>query len=94
MPNGKQLESILKGLYQMKVIIESGDASLDPPVAPITLLHTEKNLKDEDLVRFLADKEAINILLLGLPDEVYQTVDAAKRIRYGKRFNGRWKVQN
>ncbi|GKB37371.1 hypothetical protein Tco_0882313 [Tanacetum coccineum] len=36
------------------------------------------DLKDEDLVRFLADKEVINILLLGLPKEVYKTVDATK----------------
>nr|GEW28031.1 hypothetical protein [Tanacetum cinerariifolium] len=37
-----------------------------------------------------ADKEAINILLLGLPDEAYKTVDDAKK--YEKWFDGRWKT--
>ncbi|GJR70633.1 hypothetical protein Tco_0016698 [Tanacetum coccineum] len=44
----------------------------------ILRLQTEKDLKDEDLIRYLSNKEAINILLFGSPDEVYKTVDASK----------------
>ncbi|GKB78447.1 hypothetical protein Tco_0945342 [Tanacetum coccineum] len=38
----------------------------------------EVDLNDQNLFRYFTNKEGINILLLGLPDEIYQTVDAAK----------------
>ncbi|GKC81750.1 hypothetical protein Tco_1137467 [Tanacetum coccineum] len=62
----------------MILIEDLGDETRDPPSAPIIRLSTEVDLKDKDLFRFLSDKEAILILLLCLPDEVYQNVDAAK----------------
>nr|GEV09884.1 ribonuclease H-like domain-containing protein [Tanacetum cinerariifolium] len=69
--NGKYLiESIPQGNYQMKGIFDPVDPTKTPPIAPHTHLHKAKGLKDEDLARYLAYKEAINIVLLGFNESL------------------------
>ncbi|GJU29057.1 hypothetical protein Tco_1172646 [Tanacetum coccineum] len=81
-PNGKHLiDYILKGPYHMKLMEEPGNETQDPSSAPFIRLQTKIDLKHQDLAQFLVDKEALHILLIGLPDVVYQTLDAAKRAR-------------
>nr|GFD45014.1 hypothetical protein [Tanacetum cinerariifolium] len=49
-----------------------------PAVAEHTTLVTPANMSPENKAHFLAEKEAIHLILTGIGDDIYSTVDACQ----------------
>ncbi|GJT18774.1 hypothetical protein Tco_0877480 [Tanacetum coccineum] len=76
---GKMLkDSINNGQYKMKTIIDLGNATGDPIVEPYLRLQKEEGFTGDDKTRFEADIDAMNAILLGIPNDIYKYVDACK----------------
>nr|GEY76076.1 hypothetical protein [Tanacetum cinerariifolium] len=83
-PNGKLIHnSILNGPYVIKMIPEPGDANREITVTETFHLQIHDELSDKELKQIEADDQAIQIILLGLPEDIYVTVDREE----GKLFN-------
>nr|GFD52704.1 ribonuclease H-like domain-containing protein [Tanacetum cinerariifolium] len=77
-PNGKLIHnSILNGPYVRKMIPEPGDANHDITVAETFHLQTDDET-DKELKQIEADDQSIQTILLGLPEDIYATVDSCK----------------
>ncbi|GKA31021.1 hypothetical protein Tco_0717326 [Tanacetum coccineum] len=50
----------------------------DPPVLPFKRIQEETNLKGDDKNRFKVDIDAMNAILLGISNDIYNYVDACK----------------
>nr|GEX63282.1 hypothetical protein [Tanacetum cinerariifolium] len=75
-PNGKLIHnSILNGPYVKKMIPEPGDANRDITVTKTFHLQTDDELSDKELKQIEADDQAIQTILLGLPEDIYAAVD-------------------
>nr|GEX20866.1 hypothetical protein [Tanacetum cinerariifolium] len=60
-------------------LIQAVDATNDSPVVPEhTTVETPMNMSSENKAHFLAEKEAIHLILTGIGDEIYSTVDACQ----------------
>ncbi|GJY12229.1 hypothetical protein Tco_0381538 [Tanacetum coccineum] len=80
-PNGDALwKCILEGPYQpTTVIIPTVHASENSPAVPErTTLDTILTMSPENKAHYESEKEAIHLLLTGIGDEIYSTVDACK----------------
>nr|GEY34810.1 putative reverse transcriptase domain-containing protein [Tanacetum cinerariifolium] len=80
-PNGEDLRKcILSGPYKPKtVLVHAIEATDDSPAAPEhTTIETPKNMSPENKAHFLAEKEAIHLILTGIGDDIYSTVDACQ----------------
>nr|GEV11365.1 retrovirus-related Pol polyprotein from transposon TNT 1-94 [Tanacetum cinerariifolium] len=78
-PNGKLIHnSILNGPYVRKIIPEPGDANRDITVTETSHLQTDDKLFDKELKQIKADDQAIQTILLGLPEDIYAAVDSCK----------------
>nr|GEZ30363.1 hypothetical protein [Tanacetum cinerariifolium] len=80
-PNGDALRKcILSGPYKpTTVLVQAVAATDDSPVIPeYTTLETLLNMSPENKAHFEAEKEAIHLILTGIGDEVYSTVDACQ----------------
>ncbi|GJW87804.1 hypothetical protein Tco_0163144 [Tanacetum coccineum] len=80
-PNGDALRKcILQGPYTLyTVTIPSQPVTDDTPaVEEQTVLETLSNISPENKAHYDAEKEAIHLLLTGIGDEIYSTVDACK----------------
>nr|GEW25294.1 hypothetical protein [Tanacetum cinerariifolium] len=78
-PNGEALRKcILSGLYKpTTVLVQAVEATNDSPAVPEhTTVETPMNMSPENKAHFLAEKEAIHLILTGIGDEFYSTVDA------------------
>ncbi|GJV77057.1 hypothetical protein Tco_1508641 [Tanacetum coccineum] len=76
---GKMLEdSIYNGPYKMKPIMDPRNTTGDPIVKPYPRLKKEEDLTGDDKKRFKADIDAMNAILLGIPNDIYNFVDACK----------------
>nr|GEY14560.1 hypothetical protein [Tanacetum cinerariifolium] len=76
-PNGKLIHnSILNGPYVRKIIPEPGDANCDITVTETFHLQTDDELSDKELKQIEADDQAIQTILLGLPEDIYAAVDS------------------
>nr|GEU47927.1 retrovirus-related Pol polyprotein LINE-1 [Tanacetum cinerariifolium] len=78
-PNGEALRKcILSGPYKPKtVLVQAIDATDDSPsVSEHTIVETPMNMYPENKGHFLAEKEAIHLILTGIGDDIYSTVDA------------------
>nr|GEY45904.1 RNA-directed DNA polymerase, eukaryota [Tanacetum cinerariifolium] len=80
-PNGKALRKcILSGPYKPTTVlvqaIEATDDSLAVPEH--TTVKTPMNMSPENKAHFLAEKEAIHLILTGIRDEIYLTIDACQ----------------
>nr|GEV07447.1 hypothetical protein [Tanacetum cinerariifolium] len=78
-PNGEALRKcILSGPYKPTTVlvhaIEATDNS--PAVDEHTTVETPANMSPENKAYFLAEKEAIHLILTGIGDDIYSTVDA------------------
>ncbi|GJY13660.1 cysteine-rich receptor-like protein kinase 8 [Tanacetum coccineum] len=71
-------DSIYNGSYQMKTITDPGNKTKDPIIQPYPRLQTEEDLTRDDKKNFEADIDAMNAILLGIPNEIYYFVDACK----------------
>nr|GFA55684.1 hypothetical protein [Tanacetum cinerariifolium] len=78
-PNGKLIHnSILNGLYVRRIIPEPGDAERDVNVNETFHEQTDDELSERELKQIEADDQAIQTILLGLPEDIYAAVDSCK----------------
>nr|GEV62459.1 hypothetical protein [Tanacetum cinerariifolium] len=99
-PNGDALRKcILSGPYKPTIVlVQAIDATDDSPAIPEhTTVETPTNMSSENKAHFQAEKEAIHLILTGIRDEIYSTVDACqtaqeiweaiKRLQQGESLN-------
>nr|GEZ78709.1 reverse transcriptase domain-containing protein [Tanacetum cinerariifolium] len=80
-PNGEALRKcILSGPYKPStVLVHAFEATENSPaVAEHTALETPANMSPENKAHFLTEKEAIHLILTGIRDDIYSTVDACQ----------------
>nr|GEY77303.1 hypothetical protein [Tanacetum cinerariifolium] len=86
-PNGKLIHnSILNGPYVRKTIPEPGDANREITVTETFHLQTDDELSDKELKQIKADDQAIQTILLGLPEDIYAAEKKAKLFNEWERF--------
>nr|GEZ55849.1 hypothetical protein [Tanacetum cinerariifolium] len=75
-PNGKLIHnSIINGPYVRRLIPEPGDANREVTVTETFHVQTDDELTDKELKQIEADDQAIQTILLGLPEDIYVVVD-------------------
>nr|GEX49850.1 ribonuclease H-like domain-containing protein [Tanacetum cinerariifolium] len=75
-PNGEALwKCILSGPYKpTTVLVQAVEATDDSPAVPEHMtVETPMNMSPENNAHFLAEKEAIHLILTGIGDEIYST---------------------
>ncbi|GJY77286.1 hypothetical protein Tco_0482402 [Tanacetum coccineum] len=80
-PNGDALRKcILKGPYTPTIVTTPAvPATEDSPAVPEqTTVETVTNMTPENRAHFESEKEAIHLILTGIRDEIYSTVDACQ----------------
>nr|GEU56924.1 copia protein [Tanacetum cinerariifolium] len=80
-PNGDALRKcILSGPYKhTTILVQVIEATDDSPGIPEhTTVETPMNMSPKNKAHFLAEKEAIHLILTGIGDETYSTVDACQ----------------
>nr|GEZ60855.1 ribonuclease H-like domain-containing protein [Tanacetum cinerariifolium] len=78
-PNGKLIHnSILNGPYVRRMIPEPGDAERDVNVNETFHEQTDDELSERELKQIEADDQAIQTILLDLPEDIYAAVDKKK----------------
>nr|GEW47466.1 hypothetical protein [Tanacetum cinerariifolium] len=80
-PNGDALRKcILIGPYKPNIVlVQAVKATDDSPAIPEhTTVETPTNMSPENKAYFLAEKEAIHLILNGIGDDIYSTVDACQ----------------
>nr|GEY87906.1 hypothetical protein [Tanacetum cinerariifolium] len=80
-PNGEALRKcILSGPYKPTTVLVHVVKATDnsPAVAEHTTVETPANMSPGNKARFLAKKEAIHLILIGIGDDIYSTVDACQ----------------
>nr|GEV85470.1 hypothetical protein [Tanacetum cinerariifolium] len=78
-PNGDALRKcILSGPYKPTTILVQAVAAIDDSLAipEHTTVETPMNMSPENKARFQAEKEAIHLILTGIGDEIYSTINA------------------
>nr|GFB24669.1 hypothetical protein [Tanacetum cinerariifolium] len=86
-PNGKLIHnSILNGPYVKKMIPEPGDADRDITVTETFHLQTDDELSDKEIKQIEANDQAIQTILLGLPEDIYDAEKKAKLFNEWERF--------
>nr|GEY58683.1 hypothetical protein [Tanacetum cinerariifolium] len=99
-PNGEALRKcILSGPYKpTTILVHDVEATDDSPtVLEHVTIATPTNMSPENKAYFLAEKEAIHLILTGIGDDIYSTVDACQtaqemgeaieRLQQGKSLN-------
>nr|GEU28974.1 hypothetical protein [Tanacetum cinerariifolium] len=75
--NGKLLMNfVLHGPYVRQMIVEPGDPNHTPPVAEYTHDQTDDKLTEKEAKQMEAGDQAIQTILMGLPEDIYATVDS------------------
>nr|GEX90394.1 integrase, catalytic region, zinc finger, CCHC-type, peptidase aspartic, catalytic [Tanacetum cinerariifolium] len=78
-PNGKMIvDSIENGPYVRRMIATPGEPGLPVLVPESFHKQTDEELTENDIKRMDADDQAIQTILLGLPENVYATVDSCE----------------
>nr|GEU33612.1 hypothetical protein [Tanacetum cinerariifolium] len=80
-PNGDALRKcILEGPYKLSTVTIPGQPATDdsPTVKEQIVLEILSNMSSENKAHYNAEKEAIHLILTGIRDEVYLTIDACK----------------
>nr|GEX62202.1 hypothetical protein [Tanacetum cinerariifolium] len=83
-PNGETLRKcILSVPYKpTTVLVQAIEATDDSPAIPEhTTVETPTNMSPENKAHFLAENEAIHLILTGIGDDIYSTVDACQIAR-------------
>nr|GEZ03918.1 hypothetical protein [Tanacetum cinerariifolium] len=79
--NGKALRKcILIGPYKPStILVHAAEATNNSRAVPKhTTLETPSNMSSENKAHFLEEKEAIHLILTGIGDDIYSTVDACQ----------------
>nr|GEX39569.1 hypothetical protein [Tanacetum cinerariifolium] len=78
-PNGKLIHnSILNGPYVRRMISEPGDANRKVNVTETFHMQTDDELSEKELKQIEDDDQAIQTILLGLPEDIYAAVDSCE----------------
>nr|GEZ94978.1 probable envelope ADP,ATP carrier protein, chloroplastic [Tanacetum cinerariifolium] len=78
-PNGKQIHnSILNGPYVRRMIAEPGDGERDVNVNETFHEQTHDELSERELKQIEANDQAIQTILLSLPEDIYAVVDSCE----------------
>ncbi|GJZ30577.1 hypothetical protein Tco_0575624 [Tanacetum coccineum] len=78
-PNGKLIyNSIMNGPYVRRMIPEPGDPDRKVPVAETFHEQTDDELTKKEVKQMEADDQAIQIILMGLPEDIYAAVDSCE----------------
>ncbi|GKD63552.1 hypothetical protein Tco_1305660, partial [Tanacetum coccineum] len=78
-PNGKLIyNSIMNGPYVRRMIPEPGDANREVPVPETFHEQTDDELTEAEIKQMEADDQAIQTILLGLPEDIYAAVDSCE----------------
>nr|GEV70317.1 hypothetical protein [Tanacetum cinerariifolium] len=78
-PNGKLIHnSIINGPYVRRMIPEPGDTNREVPVNETFYMQTDDELTEKELKQIEADDQAIQTILLGLPEDIYAAVDSCE----------------
>nr|GEZ87846.1 integrase, catalytic region, zinc finger, CCHC-type, peptidase aspartic, catalytic [Tanacetum cinerariifolium] len=76
-PNGKLIHnSIINGPYVRRMIPKPGDTNQEVPVNETFHVQTDDELTEKELKQIEADDQAIQTILLGLPEDIYAAVDS------------------
>ncbi|GJX76407.1 hypothetical protein Tco_0323218 [Tanacetum coccineum] len=84
-PNGEALRKfILQGPYKLSTVTIPGQPATNESleVEEQTVLETFSNIRPENKAHYDAEKEAIHLILTGIMDDIYSTVDACKTAHY------------
>nr|GFB32995.1 hypothetical protein [Tanacetum cinerariifolium] len=79
--NGDALRKyILSGPYKPTTVLVQAVAATDDSSAILehTTVETPMNMSSENKAHFKVEKEAIHLILTGIGDEIYSTVDASQ----------------
>nr|GEU84468.1 hypothetical protein [Tanacetum cinerariifolium] len=78
-PNGKLIyNSIINGPYVRRMIPEPGDLNREVPVNETFHVQTDDELTERELKQIEADDQAIQTILLGLPEDIYAAIDSCE----------------
>nr|GEW64107.1 hypothetical protein [Tanacetum cinerariifolium] len=78
-PNGKLIHnSIINGPYVRRMILEPGDPNREVPVNETFPVQTDDELTEKELKQIEATDQAIQTILLVLPEDIYAAVDSCK----------------
>nr|GEW15129.1 hypothetical protein [Tanacetum cinerariifolium] len=78
-PNGKLIHnSIINGSYVRRMIPEPGDPNRDVPMNETFHVQTNAELTKKEIKQIKADDQAIQNILLGLPEDIYVAVDSCE----------------
>ncbi|GJW91080.1 hypothetical protein Tco_0168633 [Tanacetum coccineum] len=80
--NGKLIyNSIMNGPYVRRMIPEPGDQDREVPVNEIFHEQTDEELTEKEIKQVEADDQAIQTILLGLPEDIYAAVDSCETVQ-------------
>nr|GEX43859.1 integrase, catalytic region, zinc finger, CCHC-type, peptidase aspartic, catalytic [Tanacetum cinerariifolium] len=86
-PNRKFIHnSIINGPYVRRMIPELGDPNREVPVNETFHVQTDDELTEKELKQIEADDQAIQTILLGLPEDIYAAEKKAKLFNEWERF--------
>ncbi|GJS22105.1 retrovirus-related pol polyprotein from transposon TNT 1-94 [Tanacetum coccineum] len=78
-PNGKLIyNSIMHGPYVRRMILEPGDPDRQVSVAETFHEQTDEELTEKEVKQMEADDQAIQTILMGLPEDIYAAVDSCE----------------
>nr|GFB00324.1 RNA-directed DNA polymerase, eukaryota [Tanacetum cinerariifolium] len=78
-PNGEALRKcILRGPYKPTTVLVHAVEATDDSLAVPEHFETPMNMSLENKAHFLAEKEAIHLILTGIGDDFYSIVDACQ----------------
>ncbi|GJU46519.1 hypothetical protein Tco_1203785 [Tanacetum coccineum] len=78
-PNGKLIyNSFMNGPYVRRMIPEPGDAAREVSVPETFHEQTDDELTEAEIKQMEADDQAIQPILLGLPEDIYAAVDSCE----------------
>ncbi|GJT68244.1 retrovirus-related pol polyprotein from transposon TNT 1-94 [Tanacetum coccineum] len=78
MESGLIYNSIMNGPYVRRMIPEPGDADREVPVLETFHEQTDDELTVAEIKQMEADDQAIQTILLGLPEDIYAAVDSCE----------------
>ncbi|GKC78894.1 hypothetical protein Tco_1129668 [Tanacetum coccineum] len=78
-PNGKLIyNSIMNGPYVRRMIPEPGDPARTVPIPETFHEQTNDEPTEAEIKKMEADDQAIQTILLGLPEDIYATIDSCE----------------
>nr|GEW59143.1 hypothetical protein [Tanacetum cinerariifolium] len=78
-PNGNLIhKSIINGPYVRWMIPEPGDPNCEVPVNETFHVQTDDELTEKELKQIEADDQAIQTILIDLPEDIYAAVDSCE----------------